>query len=78
MVTLKAEEHYLVPKHAILTKEEAAKVLEKLDIQKISLLSKIKKSDPAIKKMKPKRGDIVRIERTSRTAGETIYYRRVA
>lgn len=76
MVSFKAGEHFLVPKHTILSEEEGEKILAQLGIKKIKL-PKIKKSDPAIKKRKPKKGSIVRIERASPTAGETTYYRRV-
>ena len=74
----KSEQHYLVPKHLILTEKKASEVMKKFGVKRIRLLPRIKKSDPAIKKMKPKKGDIVRIERNSRTAGQTTYYRRVA
>ncbi len=75
-MSLKVEEHFLVPKHTILPEEEAEKVLKELGI-KILKLPRIKKSDPAIKKLKPKKGDVVKITRFSHTAGEAIYYRRV-
>ena len=67
-------QHDLVPKHEILSKEEKEKLLEELGITEKGL-PKIFSSDPAIAGMNPKKGDIVRITRKSQTAGESVYYR---
>ena len=66
--------HYLVPKHELLTEEEKQELLKKYNIRLLDL-PKIKLSDPAIKNLGAKPGDIVRIIRNSPTAGESIYYR---
>jgi DNA-directed RNA polymerase subunit H len=66
--------HELVPKHILLSEEEKKKLLKELGI-KLSDLPRIKVSDPAIKHLNPKPGDIVKIIRKSPTAGEYIYYR---
>jgi DNA-directed RNA polymerase subunit H len=38
-------------------------------------LPRILETDPAIKEMSPKPGDVVKIVRKSETAGESVYYR---
>jgi DNA-directed RNA polymerase subunit H len=68
------ENHILVPKHELLSEEEAAELLKKLNAN-IDDLPKIKKNDAAIKKLKTKINDIIKITRSSPTAEETIYYR---
>ncbi|MHA1873293.1 MAG: DNA-directed RNA polymerase subunit H [Candidatus Heimdallarchaeaceae archaeon] len=66
--------HKLVPKHTILTEEEAKKVLQKFNILPMQL-PKIHKKDPAISHLEPKKGDIIKIERKSPTNIKSIYYR---
>lgn len=68
--------HFLVPKHYLLPKEQAAKILEELDL-KLEQLPLIHKNDPAIKDFKAARDEIIKIVRNSPTAGQTVYYRRV-
>jgi DNA-directed RNA polymerase subunit H len=68
------ETNILVPKHEVLTTEEANRVLEFYGVTK-SELPKIKKTDPAIKKLGVKVGDIIKITRKSPTAGKALYYR---
>ncbi len=69
-------DNILVPKHIILSEAEAKEVLEKLKVKPYQL-PKIFISDPAIKALnqKVKVGDIVKIIRSSPTAGESIAYR---
>ncbi|MGP3668142.1 MAG: DNA-directed RNA polymerase subunit H [Candidatus Bathyarchaeota archaeon] len=69
-------EHELVPKHIILSKEEAEELLKKYRI-KPSQLPKIKDTDPAAKALGAKPGDIIKIIRKSPTAGLAEYYRYV-
>lgn len=69
-------EHVLVPKHEILTPEEREKVLNQYRIKPYQL-PQIKASDPAVKAIGAKPGDIIRIIRKSPTAGEHIAYRYV-
>jgi DNA-directed RNA polymerase subunit H len=69
-------DHFLVPKHYLLPKEQAEKLLEEREISAEQLPS-IQKNDPAIKEFKPIKGDVVKIVRNSPTAGQSIYYRRV-
>jgi DNA-directed RNA polymerase subunit H len=68
--------HKLVPKHTILTEEEAKEVLKSFDIDANSL-PKILSKDPAVKQLGAKVGDIVKIERESETAGVSVAYRKV-
>ncbi|MEM1550867.1 MAG: DNA-directed RNA polymerase subunit H, partial [Candidatus Bathyarchaeia archaeon] len=66
----------LVPKHEILSPEERRALMEKYRIEPWKL-PRIKVSDPAIRLIGAKPGDIVKIIRRSLTAGESIYYRYV-
>ena len=73
--------HTLVPDHIPLSSKEAKEVLEKYGITK-DQLPKIHISDPAIIDMdrgrgEVKEGNIVKIVRRSKTAGESIAYRLV-
>ncbi|MEM2109146.1 MAG: DNA-directed RNA polymerase subunit H [Candidatus Odinarchaeota archaeon] len=69
-------DNILVPKHIILSDEEASEVLEKLKVKPYQL-PKIFITDPALKALnqKVKVGDIVKIIRGSPTAGESVAYR---
>lgn len=68
--------HVLVPKHEILSKEDKEGILEALGATE-KQLPMISVEDPAIKEMKPKTGDIIKITRESPTAGVATYYRTV-
>jgi DNA-directed RNA polymerase subunit H len=68
--------HELVPKHEILSKEEAEEVLTKFHVKPYKL-PHIKASDPAVKAIGGKPGDIIKITRKSPTAGYAFYYRYV-
>jgi DNA-directed RNA polymerase subunit H len=72
----KSIEHFLVPKHVLLSKEQAAELLKKYNLT-LEQLPKIQASDQAIVDMKPEKDDIVKIVRNSPTAGKSIYYRKV-
>jgi len=69
-------DNILVPKHIILSDEEANEVLKKLKVKPYQL-PKIFITDPALKALnqKVKVGDIVKIIRGSPTAGESVAYR---
>jgi len=69
-------EHKLVPKHEILTEEEKTRLLSQYRVQPYQL-PQIKASDPAVKAIGAKPGDILRIIRKSPTAGEHLAYRYV-
>ncbi len=67
-------EHVLVPKHEILSKDEAAAVLQKFGVG-LDAIPRISREDPVVKAIEAKRGDLLKIIRRSPTAGEAIYYR---
>jgi len=69
-------EHKLVPKHEILTDEEREQLLAQYRVQPYQL-PQIKASDPAVKAIGAKPGDMLRIIRKSPTAGEHMAYRYV-
>src|SRR3989304_1755939 len=69
-------EHALVPRHEILTEKEQIQLLAKYKIQPYQM-PQVKSTDPAVKAIGAKPGDILRIIRKSATAGEHIAYRYV-
>jgi len=71
-----ASAHELVPTHEKLSVKEAKEVLDKHHAS-ITELPKIHRSDPAIAGLQAQGGDIIRITRRSRTAGEAVFYRGV-
>ena len=68
--------HTLVPKHTKLSEKEKEIILKKYNIS-VTQLPRILKNDSAIKDLKLKQGDVVKIIRQSPTAGEIIFYRSV-
>jgi DNA-directed RNA polymerase subunit H len=68
--------HVLVPKHILLSEKEKNAVFEKYCIA-FKDLPKILAHDPAIKQMKYKSGDVIKIIKKSPTAGIAEYYRGV-
>lgn len=62
--------------HEILEDEDLALVLDQYGIIKEDL-PKIKDSDPVVKAISAKRGNVLKITRRSQTVGESIYYRLV-
>ena len=69
-------EHALVPKHEILSEKEAKQLLTHYKIQPYQM-PQVKSSDPAVKAIGAKPGDVLKIIRKSSTAGEHIAYRYV-
>jgi len=67
-------EHELVPEHIVLSKEEAKKVLDQYNVQP-EQLPKILASDPVVKAIGAKKGDIIKIIRKSETAQKAVVYR---
>ena len=67
-------EHKLVPKHRKLSDEEKAEVLKKYNAP-LYQLPRILITDPAVRSLRAKIGDIIEIERVSENAGKTKYYR---
>jgi len=68
--------HFLIPKHELLTREEAQQVLAKYN-SKPSQFPYLLSIDPLAKEIGAKPGDFVRITRGSETAGSSTYYRYV-
>ena len=64
----------LVPKHEILSEDERRDLLSRMKIEE-KQLPRIKSSDPAVKSLGAKKGDVLRISRKSMTAGEYLYFR---
>ncbi len=69
-------EHYLVPRHEILSPKEKEEVLKKYRVQP-SQFPLIKTSDPIVKVIGAQFGDLIKIVRKSQTAGEYVSYRYV-
>jgi DNA-directed RNA polymerase subunit H len=69
-------EHALVPRHEILTEKEKTQLLEKYKVKPYQM-PQITSTDPAVKAIGAKPGDVLRIIRKSSTAGEHLAYRYV-
>ena len=69
-------DHIYVPKHEIISKQEAEDVLKKYNC-KPTELPLIFVTDPAILGLGVKPGDMIKITRVSPTAGTSLYYRYV-
>ena len=67
-------QHKLVPEHTILSEEEAQKVLDDLNVR-LDQIPKILPTDPVVKAIDAKIGDILKITRKSETAGIFVAYR---
>ncbi len=68
--------HIFVPKHTLLSEKEKNTLFEKYGIG-FKELPKIFMNDPAVKELKLKSGDVVKIIKKSPTAGVAEYYRGV-
>jgi DNA-directed RNA polymerase subunit H len=66
----------LIPKHELLTREEAAQVKARSN-GSASQFPYIQSTDSIAKEIGAKPGDFVRITRNSETAGTSVYYRYV-
>ena len=71
---VKVTDHVLVPKHEILSDEEKKEILTKFNATE-EQFPFLFSSDPVVREIGAKPGDMVRISRISDTAGETTYYR---
>ena len=69
-------DHRLVPEHILLSEGEVKNLLNKYRIKPYQL-PKIKSSDPVVRTIKAKPGDVIKIIRESPTAGEAVAYRYV-
>ncbi|WP_276270645.1 DNA-directed RNA polymerase subunit H [Haloarcula litorea] len=68
-------QHELVPDHSVVDEADIDAVLEEYDIKKTDL-PKIKRTDPALPE-EAEVGDVIRIERDSRTTDTAVVYRLV-
>lgn len=68
--------HEIVPQHSVLSDDDVPALLAKYDIVK-EQLPKIKSTDPAVKVVGAKPGQIVQVVRPSPTAGTFTAYRLV-
>ncbi len=75
-MTLNVLQHQFVPKHSKVNDSDKEKLFAIHSIES-KHLPKILITDPAISGLSPKAGDVIKIERTSRTAGTIEYYRLV-
>ena len=73
----KTTDHFLVPKHEIMTEKEKEKVMKKYNVTE-KQFPKILHSDSVIKEIGAKIGDLIKITRDSQVAGEVVYYRIVS
>ncbi len=69
-------QHELVPDHTVLDEGALEDVLEEYNITKTDL-PKITRTDPALGDVDAEVGDVVRIERNSRTTDTAVVYRLV-
>ena len=74
MKKLEISKHELVPKHTVLSEEQKEEILRMYGIT-LRQLPRIIETDPAIKEMNAKPGDVVKIVRKDANAGESQYYR---
>jgi len=73
---IKLQDHILVPKHEVMSEEEAKELLDALGINREDL-PKIKAEDPIAKEIGAKKGDIVKITREDEFTGKSVVYRLV-
>ena len=66
--------HRLVPEQVILKPEEVKEITDKLNIT-AGQFPKIYTTDAVVKVLEAKIGDVIKITRSSATAGDTVYYR---
>ena len=71
-----ATKHVLSPTHEKLTADEVQKLLKNYNVE-YAKLPKISITDPSIKQLEVKLGDVIKISRKSPTSGNTVYYRMV-
>jgi len=64
----------LVPKHRVLSEEEAEELLKRYNVTK-DMLPKIKINDPGLQGLNAKVGDIIEITRKEPEVGTVLYYR---
>uniref|UniRef100_A0A6C0C0B0 RNA polymerase subunit H/Rpb5 C-terminal domain-containing protein n=1 Tax=viral metagenome TaxID=1070528 RepID=A0A6C0C0B0_9ZZZZ len=68
-------DHELVPRHTILSEEDAKKMREKYNIERDSQIPDISRFGPVTLAIGMRPGDICEVERPSRTSIKTMFYR---
>lgn len=71
---LDISKHKLVPHHVVLNDKETKEILGKYHIT-LNQLPRTLTSDPMVKRLDARIGDVIKITRNSRTAGSVSYYR---
>lgn len=74
MKEIDISKHKFIPKHVILNDKETGDLLQQYNIT-LNQLPRILTSDPMVKKLDAKIGDVIKITRNSPTAGTISYYR---
>ncbi|MFH1390731.1 MAG: DNA-directed RNA polymerase subunit H [Candidatus Diapherotrites archaeon] len=70
----KVGNHFLVPKHEIVPEEKVEEILKKFG-STADQFPQLLKDDPAVEEIGGKKGDFIKITRSSQTAGISVYYR---
>jgi len=65
--------HELVPKHEIVSEEEKEELIKKYG--SLKNFPRIYSSDPQVKLLNAKPGDLIKIIRRNEVTGESVYYR---
>ncbi|MEK6903075.1 MAG: DNA-directed RNA polymerase subunit H [Nanoarchaeota archaeon] len=73
---VKIHEHLLVPKHLLLSKEDAEKLFSHYNISQ-KQMPQISIKDPTITHLNPQLGDIIKIIRDSETESQAAFFRTV-
>jgi len=68
--------HFLVPKHEIVPEERVEEILKKYGTN-LSNLPRVLRDDPSVVEIGAKKGDVIKITRSSLTAGKAVYFRLV-
>tara|TARA_Y100000310_G_scaffold336368_1_gene420682 strand:- start:1231 stop:1476 length:246 start_codon:yes stop_codon:yes gene_type:complete len=74
---IKIDKHILIPKHVKVSDKEKSQILKKYNSD-LKDFPRVVKTDAAVEKLGVKAGDIIKITRSSPTAGEAIFYRVVS
>jgi len=75
--TFSVKDHVLVPSHELCTEDEKKQLFARYKVQPFQL-PRITATDPAIRHLSVKVGDVIKIIRNSETAGSSVFYRIVS